>query len=165
MDAGGRLAGAGGGRLRRTEAEEHARAEISAAEVVAAKGDLPAHCRVAAVLRPSSGSHIKVEVWLPLEGWNGKFQGAGNGGFAGSISRGDWPRGKGGYATASTDTGHEAGGTDARWALGHPEKVVDFGHRGIHEMTVFGKGMTEAFYGQAPKRSYFSSCSNGGRRR
>src|SRR5450631_4276171 len=36
---------------------------------------LPAFCRVAATLRPSKDSDIKIEVWLPIDGWNGKFQG------------------------------------------------------------------------------------------
>ena len=68
-----------------------------------------------------------------------------------------------GYASASTDTGHQGGGTDAAWALGHPEKIVDFGHRAIHETTVKAKAITESYYGSKPKRSYFNSCSNGGR--
>jgi hypothetical protein len=68
-----------------------------------------------------------------------------------------------GYAAASTDTGHHADGTDARWALGHREKVIDFGYRAIHESAVAAKSVIRAFYGDAPKRSYFSSCSNGGR--
>src|SRR5499426_65227 len=46
---------------------------------------LPAHCRVAAVLTPSSDSHIEMELWLPVENWNGKFIAVGNGGWAGSI--------------------------------------------------------------------------------
>ena len=68
-----------------------------------------------------------------------------------------------GYATAGSDTGHKAGGTDAGWALNHPEKIVDFGHRAVHETAVKAKTIIKAFYGDAPKRSYFSSCSNGGR--
>jgi hypothetical protein len=68
-----------------------------------------------------------------------------------------------GYATAGTDTGHAADGVDARWALGHPEKIVDFGHRAIHEMTVLGKATAKGFYGDAPKHAYFAACSNGGR--
>jgi len=101
---------------------------------------------------------------MPSTGWNSKFQGVGNGGFAGSITyAGLADAVRNGYAAASTDTGHQGGGTDAAWALGHPEKVVDFGHRAIHEMTVTGKAITEAFYGAKPRRSYFSSCSNGGR--
>jgi hypothetical protein len=127
-------------------------------------GNLPAFCRVAGVIKPSSDSNILFEVWMPSSGWNGKFQGIGNGGFAGSISFG--PMGNAvshGYATASTDTGHAAGGVDATWALGHPEKVVDFGYRAVHETAEKAKAIMSAFYGNGPKRSYFSSCSNGGR--
>lgn len=124
--------------------------------------ELPAFCRVTGVVKPTSDSDIKFEVWMPSAGWNGKFQGIGNGGFAGSISHdglaGALARG---YATASTDTGHS--GRDATWALGHPEKIVDYGHRAIHEMTVKAKAIINAFYGSAPKKSYFASCSNGGR--
>ena len=90
--------------------------------------ELPAFCRVAGVIKPTSDSEIKFEVWLPSANWNGKFHGISNGGFAGSISytglAGALARG---YATASTDTGHSGG--DANWALGHPEKIVDYGHR------------------------------------
>ena len=46
---------------------------------------LPAFCRVKAVAAPSADSDIKIEVWLPTSGWNGKFRGQGNGGFAGEI--------------------------------------------------------------------------------
>ncbi|MFN0087644.1 MAG: tannase/feruloyl esterase family alpha/beta hydrolase, partial [Blastocatellia bacterium] len=124
--------------------------------------DLPAICRVAGVIRPTGDSEIKFEVWMPAAGWNGRFHGIGNGGFAGSISyagmAGALARN---YATASTDTGHTGG--DASWALGHPEKIVDYGHRAIHEMTEKSKAIVKAFYGDGPKRSYFSSCSNGGR--
>lgn len=126
--------------------------------------NLPAFCRVAGTLRPSADSDIRFEIWMPAEKWNGKFEGVGNGGFAGVISFGTMAAAlRAGYATASTDTGHRAGGTDASWALGHPEKVVDFGYRAIHETAVTAKAAITAFYGGAPKRSYFSSCSNGGR--
>jgi hypothetical protein len=126
--------------------------------------NLPSFCRVAGAIKPSPDSDIQFEVWMPASGWNGKFEGIGNGGFAGALSyaglAGAVARG---YATASTDTGHRAGGTDAKWALGHPEKVVDFGYRAIHETAVAAKAAIAAFYGTAPKRSYFNSCSNGGR--
>jgi feruloyl esterase len=126
--------------------------------------NLPAFCRVAGSLKPSSDSDIQFEVWMPASGWNGKFQGIGNGGFAGSISYGQMATAlRRGYATASTDTGHRGGTTDASWAMGHPEKVVDFGHRAIHETAVAAKAAIAAFYGGGPKRSYFNSCSNGGR--
>ena len=96
--------------------------------------NLPAFCRVAGTIKPSSDSDIQFEVWMPAAGWNGKFQGVGNGGFAGSIGYGDMAVNViRGYATASTDTGHQAGGTDATWASDHPQKVIDFGYRAIHE--------------------------------
>lgn len=125
---------------------------------------LPAFCRVAAVATPSPDSAINIEVWMPESGWNGRFQGQGNGGFAGEIIYLALETAlSGGYATASTDTGHRGGPTDATWALGHPEKVEDFGYRGIHEMTRVAKVMIEAYYGSGPRQSYFGSCSNGGR--
>ncbi|MGA8029313.1 MAG: tannase/feruloyl esterase family alpha/beta hydrolase [Bryobacteraceae bacterium] len=126
--------------------------------------DIPVFCRVTAESKPSDDSQIEIEVWMPASGWNGKYQGQGNGGFAGSI---DYDAMAGavsrGYATASTDTGHRGIGTDANWALAHPEKVVDFGYRAIHEMTETAKAVIKAFYGEAPRRAYFASCSNGGR--
>jgi feruloyl esterase len=124
--------------------------------------DLPAFCRVTGVIKPTADSDIRFEVWMPTSGWNGKFHGIGNGGFAGSIVHQSLAAALfRGYATASTDTGHST--SDASWALGHPEKIVDYGHRGIHEMTEKAKALVSAFYGSAPKRSYFASCSNGGR--
>jgi len=125
---------------------------------------LPGFCRIAGTIKPASDSNIQFEVWMPSSGWNGKFQGIGNGGFAGSISYGSLADAvQHGYAAASTDTGHQGAPTDAAWALGHPEKIVDFGYRAIHEMTDKGKAIVEAYYSSRPKRSYFSSCSNGGR--
>ncbi|HYK38108.1 tannase/feruloyl esterase family alpha/beta hydrolase [Alloacidobacterium sp.] len=123
---------------------------------------VPAFCRVLATLKPTSDSDIKVEVWMPERGWNGKFRGLGNGGFAGYIAYSGLAAAVSqGYAAASTDTGHSTPGAD--WALGHPEKIVDYGYRGVHEMTVDAKSMVKAFYGDDAKRSYFASCSNGGR--
>jgi len=121
-------------------------------------------CRVVVQSMPSKDSDIKIEVWLPAEGWNGKFQGQGNGGFAGEIGYGALALAvHDGYATAGTDTGHSAGGTDASWALGHPEKVTDFGYRAIHEMTEAAKAVIARYYSNKLQHSYFSSCSNGGR--
>jgi hypothetical protein len=130
---------------------------------------LPAFCRVVVEAKPSPDSSIKIEVWMPLNamkegGWNGKLQGQGNGGFAGEIGyHGLGSAMQQGYATVSTDTGHSGEGTEASWALGHPEKVADFGYRGIHEMTRVARVMVKAFYGKDPRHSYFAGCSNGGR--
>ena len=111
---------------------------------------LPAHCRVAAVLKPSADSQIEMEVWLPSEGWNGKFQMVGNGGWAGTISFPAMATAlQEGYATASTDTGHKGG--NAAFAIGHPEKLVDFAYRAVHETTVKSKAIMAAFYDRAPR--------------
>lgn len=121
-------------------------------------------CRVLVEATPSADSAIKIEVWMPAEGWNGRFRGQGNGGFAGEIDyRGLALAVRQKNASAATDTGHSAVGTDARWALGHPEKVIDFGYRAIHEMTQIAKTLIKAFYGNPAQHAYFASCSNGGR--
>ena len=125
---------------------------------------LPAFCQVVAHARPSSDSDIVIEVWMPMAGWNGKLQGLGNGGFAGLID--NFELGASitkGYAAVATDTGHTGSPIDAKWALGHPEKIADFGHRGIHEMTRVAKSVVQQFYGTGAKRAYFAGCSDGGR--
>jgi feruloyl esterase len=124
--------------------------------------DLPAFCRVALSIKPSKDSDVKVEVWMPASGWNGKFMAVGNGGWAGTISFAlmSAPLARG-YATASTDTGHEGGG--GSFALGHPEKLIDFGYRAVHEMTVKAKAIIAAYYENSPKFSYWNGCSTGGR--
>jgi hypothetical protein len=123
---------------------------------------LPAFCRVEAVARPAAGSAIGIEVWLPAAGWNGKLLGVGNGGWAGSIGHAALAGALAdGYAAASTDTGHAGGSPD--FALEHPDKLIDFAHRAVHEMTVVGKAVTTAFYERTAERAYFSGCSTGGR--
>jgi hypothetical protein len=123
---------------------------------------LPARCRVAAVLAPSSDSHIEMELWMPAERWNGKFQFVGGGGWAGTISFPAMAAAlQEGYATASTDTGHKGG--NALFAIGHPEKLVDFAYRAVHETAVQSKALINAHYGRAPRLSYWNGCSTGGR--
>ena len=118
--------------------------------------DLSAFCRVAATLRPSSDSDIKIEVWMPSSGWNGKFLGVGNGGWAGRITYGALADAlRRGYAAASTDTGHTGTARDASFALGHPEKLTDLGYRAVHEMTVTAKAIVAAFYEDRPRFSYW----------
>jgi feruloyl esterase len=126
--------------------------------------EVPTFCRVQGTIKPSADSDIEFEVWLPVSGWNGKYQGVGNGGFAGSIPYNLLAAGvRSGYATSSTDTGHKGTATDGEWALNHYEKIVDFGYRAIHETADVSKAIVKAYYGGAAKRSYFTGCSNGGR--
>jgi feruloyl esterase len=124
--------------------------------------ELPTFCRVTTVLKPSADSHIETELWLPLEDWNGKFQAVGNGGWAGAIGYPAMARALAdGYATAATDTGHT--GNDAAFAIDHPEKLVDFAFRAVHEMTATSKTLVTDFYSRAPRLSYWNGCSTGGR--
>ena len=124
----------------------------------------PAFCRVTATLTPTPDSDIKIEVWMPAENWNGKLVGIGNGVWAGSISYSALaePLARG-YATVATDTGHVGSGMDGKFAVGHREKLVDFGYRAVHEMTVKAKAIIAGYYGRKEQRSLWVSCSTGGR--
>ncbi len=127
-------------------------------------GNLPAFCRVALTLSPSQDSAIRVEVWLPENGWNGRMEGTGNGGFAGKISYGSLASGlRQGYAVANTDMGMAVPAQgDATVFTGRPERWSDWGYRATHEMTVRTKQIIHAFYGRDAEHSYFSGCSTGG---
>ena len=126
----------------------------------------PERCEVRAVTRPTKDSEIRIELWMPLSGWNGKYLQIGNGGWAGSINRtglvGPLRRG---YAVAATDNGHVSEGLvpGAAWAIGHPEKLIDFGYRAVHETSVQAKAIVRAYFGRGQNLSYFSGCSDGGR--
>jgi feruloyl esterase len=123
--------------------------------------DLPAFCRVTASLHPSSDSDIRVEVWLPATGWNGNYEAVGNGGWGGVISYTALAQAiRHGYAASSTDTGHT--GNRGIFALGHPEKLVDFSYRAVHEMTVQAKVIIGSYYGRSPTLSFWAGCSLGG---
>jgi len=125
-------------------------------------GNLPALCRVAATLKPTGDSDIKIEVWLPSTTWNGKLESVGNGAWAGNISYRDLATAVTiGYAAASTDTGHKE--TTAAFVVGHSEKLIDFAYRAVHEMTLAAKAITSAYYDKPAVRSYFNGCSTGGR--
>ena len=132
----------------------------------AAKGsqfsDLPAFCRVQATLTPSPDSDIKIEVWMPeASRWNRKFRGTGNGGLGGGATVSVGPLAtaiRGGYATAGNNTGHEGG---SEYAIGHPEKVKDFGYRASHEMVVAAKVLIGAYYDASLKYSLMAESGGG----
>ena len=131
--------------------------------------NLPPFCRVQGVSKPSAESNILFEVWLPQpENWNSKFLSSGEGGYVGTINytRNGLDGGldtflRRGYATAGTDTGHRS--SDEWWAVGKPERAIDYLYRAKHLVTVASKGLIAAYYGKPASRSYFNSCSNGGR--
>jgi feruloyl esterase len=117
-------------------------------------------CRVQARIE----KEIEFEVWLPASAdWNGKHLGVGNGGYSGFINYSALAHGlRRGYASSSTDTGHSGGPMDASWALGHPERIVNYGHRAHHLTALAAKKLIAAYYEQPARRAYFMGCSNGG---
>jgi feruloyl esterase len=120
-------------------------------------------CRVAGYIEPVPNSHIGFEVWLPpAEKWNSRYFGVGNPAFEGAIKyQGLKLAVEKGYATASTDTGHQDPGH--KWATGQPERLIDWTHRAVHETTVVAKELIKAFYGKPQKYAYWDNCHNGGR--
>jgi feruloyl esterase len=121
-------------------------------------------CRVRGIARPTPASRITFELWLPRSGWNERFYQIGNGGFAGNI---DYPslasEAARGNAVAITDTGHSGTQFDASWAVGQPERVVDYGHRSIKATADAARALVSAYYGMPPRWRYFAGCSGGGR--
>ena len=91
--------------------------------------NLPAFCRIAATLTPTSDSNIKIELWMPFSNWNGRYAGTGNGGIGGVIVYSSLPGGlRAGTAVANTDLGTSPAATDPLGGLvltGHPEKQID----------------------------------------
>ena len=122
----------------------------------------PAFCRVMALARPVPDSEIHIEVWLPpVEAWNGKIVGTGNGGYSGAIGYGDMETAlRKGYAAAGSDTGHSGG--DLKFGVGHPEKIVDWAYRAVHVMTETARLVVRSHYGRFAAQSYFAGCSTGG---
>ena len=125
---------------------------------------LPAFCRVAATLKPSPDSDIRIEIWMPQSGWNERFEGTGNGGFAGTITYNSLAEGlRSGYAVANTDMGMATPpGQTASIFVNRPERWADWGYRATHEMTLVAKQIVHAYYERDAKHSYFTGCSTGG---
>lgn len=120
---------------------------------------LTAFCRVAATLTPSPASDIRMEMWMPIAGWNGNFRGTSPNGLGGVLNYNAMAVGlMDGFAIASTDTGHRGG--DTVW-MRDPEKLTDFAGRAMHETTVVGKALASSYYGTAPKYSYMIECGGG----
>lgn len=139
-------------------------AEVTSA-TVEAHGDAEI-CRLSVTSRPTPDSDIRIEVWIPRgRAWNGKFIQIGNGGFAGQVRSAQLRQlAASGYAAAGTDNGHQSAvATSAAWALGHPEKVVDFGWRSLKETVDIGKALVVAQKSDRAKQAYFLGCSDGGR--
>ena len=126
----------------------------------------PEFCRLEFTLKPSADSRIRTEVWLPMKGWNGKVLGVGNFGWGGDLQYPNMLAGLSqGYAVATNDAGHDngiAGEANGEFLLGHPQKLLDYGGRANHLMTLRAKVLVRGFYGRGASKAYFVGCSLGG---
>src|SRR5580698_3792800 len=136
-----------------------------AAMAIPATADAPDQCRVTGLLSPE----IAFEVSLPAK-WNGRFYMIGNGGHAGEAM--DDPGRVAqrnaalqlGFAFAQTNTGHDARKEPgASFVMSNPQKAIDYAYRAVHLTATTAKDITKDYYGKAISRSYWNSCSNGGR--
>jgi feruloyl esterase len=141
---------------------------------------LPPFCEVSLVISSSgdpSTSQSAVELWIPEQGWNGRYLGYGNGGFAGAISYSSLQLGLlEGFAAANTDMGtgilfgcnslycgNDTGyGGKPGGLYGDAAAIQDFGYAATHLMTLAAKQLVSAYYPSEPFHSYFSGCSTGG---
>lgn len=134
--------------------------QITEADLIEAKDDVPAYCRTQGYVAPQVGFEIR----LPASRWNGKFMMVGCGGNCGLLWPGycDMPLRKG-YACIVSDMGHRGSGEDGLWAYNNLQAEIDYAYRATHVAALAGKAITERYYGTAPNRSYFMGCSQGGR--
>lgn len=139
------------------------RVQIDEAKEVTRAEEHP-YCLVKGMVEPK----VHFEVHLPLSGWTQRYLQTGCGGLCGDLHvdldehvAGCTIAAHGELALASSDMGHEGGSTD--WAANNPQARADFGYRGMHVTALAAKALIERFYGEPPRYSYFSGCSDGGR--
>ena len=137
-------------------------ADSTAHPPTAGYSGLPTFCRVRGVSTPVTGSEIGFEVWLPgAKDWSRRLHMVGNGAYSSRVYYAQMvARIRAGDVAVATDTGHQGG--ELTFAIGHPQRIVDFAHRAVHESVLAAKALTRIYYGTAPAYSYFSGCSTGG---
>ncbi len=127
---------------------------------------LPSFCQVTIVATPTNDSAINILLWIPDNTWNGRFQGTGNGGYAGNMAIDTFAMVyavKHGFAVVASDMGTApSSNNNADTLIGHPQKWIDWGSRSTYLMSALGKRVVRAFHGRTPTYSYFNGCSTGG---
>jgi feruloyl esterase len=124
---------------------------------------LPELCALIVNVTSSPQSFYRFGLFLPSN-WNSRFLAVGNSGFAGGINWLDMGAGvRYGFATISTDTGHNSTLGDVSWALNNEDRRKDFGFRAIHGSVILARQLVEHYYGENISYSYYSGCSTGGR--
>jgi hypothetical protein len=101
---------------------------------------LPSNCVATAVLKPSRGSNITMELWMPTGAWNAKLLMIGNDGRRDSVPSAEMVEPlRRGYAVVATDTGQP-----------------------VHDPIVKAKALTAAYFGATPRYTYWTVSSVGG---
>ncbi|KAF4978336.1 hypothetical protein FZEAL_5258 [Fusarium zealandicum] len=122
---------------------------------------------------PGHDDLVSVQLWLPIEDYNGRFVGVGGGGWlAGDAGSYDMmsTMASQGYAAATTNAGYEHSWLSKAdsWLMKNPGNldyplIVNFAHRAVHDMTIIGRHIVKEAYGGPPNYSYWHGCSTGGR--
>lgn len=132
---------------------------IRSAVHVPVNGAVPAFCKVNGT---ENGTQHDLEVRLP-DRWLQRYVQRGGGGFDGSIPPVMLSAAalRAGAVQGANNGGHR----DPTGAvlLDNPGTVERYAHGAILTATRFGKAVTQAYYGRAPRHAYYEGCSNGGR--
>jgi len=152
-------------------------AKIVSGDTVTVNGDkvtLPDYCKVEGKINQRTGEgpngqveyYIGFELRLPTQ-WNERLFYEGGGGSDGSIKppvglrqSGTVPALARGFATVSTDSGHQ--GSDCKFGSDQQARL-DYSYNAIDQVTVTAKSIIKDYYGEAAKYSYYVGGSNGGR--
>ncbi|KAJ5718576.1 ferulic acid Esterase/Feruloyl esterase [Penicillium malachiteum] len=110
--------------------------------------DLPASCGIIVNVTSSVTSAYTFGLVLPDQ-WNKRFMAVGN--SMGSLI----PYG---FATMSTNTGHNSTLQNMNWALNNDESKKDWGYRAFHGSTI-----PADYYNGKVSYSYYAGCSTGGK--
>ncbi|MQY27661.1 tannase/feruloyl esterase family alpha/beta hydrolase [Nocardia aurantia] len=124
------------------------------------------YCQVVGFVEPQIGFELR----LPTTTYRGRYLQQGCGGYCGvinlalrsPISTGCAPLTDGTMVVGQDDQGHRDTGPVDVWAT-DPQLKVDFGYRSEHVFAAAAKAVITAFYGAAPRYSYYDGCSDGGR--
>ena len=144
-------------------------------QIIGASGANAAYCQVNLLYGTKPEQNINIRVGLPLNAmdggaggmhgaWNGRTQGIGGGGCAGSLNV-NAPV-NAGYVGSGTDTGHAGGNcepgvnSDGSYNL---QFIQDFIRNGIKQQVLFSKAIARKYYGVKPAYDYWNGCSTGGR--
>lgn len=137
---------------------QDAPAQIVKVESIPDSAELPAFCKVTGYVAPQVGFELR----LPVR-WNQKLIEIGCAGHCGNLASAELCPLRRGYSCIVTDSGHRGTGVDGLWADDGWQRRIDWGYRAPHIVALAGKAITQWYYGDTPRKSYFVGGSTGGR--